>query len=210
LRCDEETYTLKRKWFLSVAALASAALLPLASPGQVAPDRAPRVDRGDPVFNYQVYAGFAYTSINQVNQSRYGLIGVDVSVSRNFGRYFALTADGAYFPTSYATGNPGNPSVDMILGGPELHAPLYGKVSGYFRGLIGGEHTGGEGMTPRVSFAGGVGAGLEYELSPRWAIRAGGDDILSSFSVRNNSPSLGYSPHRRANARASIGLAYRF
>ena len=202
---DEEICTLKRKWLLCILALIPAALI-----AQVAPDRTPRPDRGEPAFKYQAYAGFAYTSLNQVNQSRHGLIGVDVSVSRNFGRFFALTVDGAHFPSSYASGNPGNPTVSMLLGGPELHAAMYGKVNLYFRGLIGGEHTGGESMTPRVSFAGGVGGGLEYVLSPRWVVRMGGDDILSSFSVRGNNSQLGYSPHIRANARASIGLAYRF
>ena len=186
------------------------AMVPAAVFSQVAPDRGPRTDRGEPAYNYQIYAGFAYTSLNQVNQSRYGLIGVDIQASRSWGRYFALVADGAYFPTSYANGNPGKPSVDMILGGPELRAPLYGKVNGFFHALLGGEHTGGEGMTPRVSFAGGLGGGLEYVMSPRMLIRLGGDDILSSFSLTNNSPQLGNSPHMRANARASIGIAYRF
>jgi hypothetical protein len=78
------------------------------------------------------------------------------------------------------------------------------------RALLGGEHTGGEGMTPRVSFAGGAGGGLDYQLSPHMVIRAGGDDIESSFSVTGNSPQLGYSPHKRGNARATIGVAYRF
>ena len=186
------------------------ALVPAALFSQVAPDRGPRTDRGEPAYNYQIYAGFAYTSINQVNQSRYGLIGVDIQASRSWGRYFALVGDGAYFPTSYASGNPGKPSVDMILGGPELRAPLYGKVNGFLHGLLGGEHTGGEGMTPRISFAGGLGGGLEYVMSPRLLIRLGGDDILSSFSLTNNSAQLGYSPHMRANARASVGIAYRF
>jgi hypothetical protein len=210
LRSDKETCTLKRKWLIFILALVPAALLPLAAGGQVAPDRAPRTDRGEPVFNYQVYAGFAYTSLNQVNQSRYGLIGVDIQVSRNWGRYFSVLADGAYFPTSLSNGNPGKPTVAMILGGPELHAPLYGKVNGFFHGLLGGEHTGGEAMTPKVSFAGGLGGGLEYAMSPRMVIRLSGDDILSSFSVTNNSPQLGYSPHMRGNARATIGVGYRF
>lgn len=210
LRSDEEICTLKRKSLLSVLALIPAALMPLAAFGQIAPDRGARPDRGEPQFNYQVFAGFAYTSLNQVNQSRYGLIGVDIEASRNFGRYFALTADGAYLPASYASGNPGSPSVSMLLGGPELHAPLYGKVGGYLRALLGGEHTGGENMTPRVSFAGGIGGGLEYTLSPHLALRLGGDDILSSFSVRNNSSQNGFSPHKRGNARATIGVAYRF
>lgn len=190
---------------LSIVAMVPAALF-----AQVAPDRGTRPDRGEPAFKYQAFAGFAYTSLNQVNQSRYGLIGFNFELSRNFGRYLALTGDGAYFPGSYASGNPGNPTVTMILGGPELHAPLYGKVSGYFRGLIGGESTGGVGATPRVSFAGGPGGGLEYVLSPRWVVRASGDYILSAFSVTNNTPQLGNSPHTRGNARATAGVAYRF
>lgn len=201
---------MKRKWLISILALIPAALMPLAATGQVAPDRGPRTDAATPTFNYQVYAGFEYTSLNQVNQSRYGLIGVDVQVSRNWGRYFALNADGAYYPASYATGNPGKPTVSSVLFGPELHAPLLGHVSGIFRGWLGGEHTGGEGMTPRVSFAGGLGGGLEYGMSPRWAIRLTGDDILASFSLTNNSPQLGYSPHMTANARAGIGIVYKF
>ena len=196
---------MKRTWLLCLLAMVPAAVF-----SQVAPDRGPRTDRGEPEYHYQIYAGFAYTSINQVNQSRYGLIGVDIQASRSWGRYFALVGDGAYFPTSYASGNPGKPTVDMILGGPELRAPLYGKVNGFFHGLLGGEHTGGEGMTPRVSFAGGLGGGLEYMMSPRLLIRLGGDDILSSFSLTNNTTQLGYSAHMRANARASIGIAYRF
>ena len=201
---------MKRKWLLSILALVPAAFLSLAAMGQVAPDRGARPERPEPEFKYEVYAGFGYTSLNQVNQSRYGLMGVNIEVSRNWGRYFALVADGGYYPTSVASGNPGKPSVDMILGGPELRAPLYGRVNGFFRGLLGGEHTGGEGMTPRISFAGGLGGGLEYVLSPHLLIRLSGDDILSSFSVTNNTPQLGYSPHMRGNARASLGLAYRF
>ena len=86
---------MKRKLLLCVLALIPAALL-----AQVAPDRPPRADRGEPAFKNQVFAGFGYTSLNQVNQSRYGLIGANVEYSRNFGRFFALTADGAYFPGS--------------------------------------------------------------------------------------------------------------
>ena len=201
---------MKRKWLISTLALVAAALIPLAAAGQVAPDRAPRPERPEDNYKYQVYAGFGYTSLNQVNQSRYGLIGVNIAVSRNFGRYFAVTADGGYYPKSLATGNPGNPSVDNIFFGPELHAPLIGKVNGFFRGLLGGEHTGGEGVTPKVSFAGGLGGGLEYVLSPHLVIRASGDNILSSFTVINSTPQQGNSPHMRGNARASIGVAYRF
>jgi hypothetical protein len=94
--------------------------------------------------------------------------------------------------------------------GPEIHANVYGKFNGFFHALLGGEHTGGEGETPNISFAGGPGGGLEYNLSPRLALRASGDYIGASFSLRNNTPELGNSPHRTWNSRASVGAVYRF
>lgn len=159
---------------------------------------------------YSVFAGFGYTSLNQVNQSRFGLIGGNVDLSRNWGRFFAVTVDGGFYPSSLGSGNPGSPSVSMVLAGPELHGAIFEHWSVYVRALLGGEHTGGEGETPSVSFAGGVGAGVQHDMGPHWALRAGGDDIGSSFSLTNNSPQLGNSPHRRFNARADIGIMYRF
>ncbi len=201
---------MKRKWLISVLAVIPAALMPLAATSQVAPDRGSRPERTEPVYKYEVYAGFAYTSLNQVNQSRFGLIGANIAVTRDWGRYFGVTADGAFYSQSLSNGNPGTPTVDTVLVGPVLHAPLYGRVNGFVHGLLGGEHTGGEGETPNISFAGGAGGGLEYVLSPHLVIRASGDEIAASFSVSNNSPSLGYSPHRSLNSRATIGVAYRF
>ena len=184
-------------------------MLPLAAAGQVAPDRAPRPEP-DHTYKYMVYAGPAYTSLNQVNQSRYGLIGADLAVSREFGRFFAITADGTFYSHSVGSGNPGSPSVDAVLFGPELHGNIFEHWSVFVRGLIGGEHTGGEGQTPNISFAGGAGGGIEYEWRPRWVIRISGDDIAAAFSVNNNSTSQGLSAHTTKNARASIGIGYRF
>jgi hypothetical protein len=206
----EETRTLKRKWLVSILAVVPAALMPLAATGQIASDRGTRAERPEPTYKYEVYAGGGYTSLNQVNQSRYGLIGVNLAVSRNWGRFFALTADGAFYQHPVSTGNPGTPTVDMVLFGPELHAPLSDHFSIFLRALLGGEHTGGEGETPKVSFAGGAGGGVEYSMSKRFALRASGDDIASSFSVTNNTPQLGNSPHLRRNSRAGIGVVYRF
>jgi hypothetical protein len=196
-----------RKWLVSILAV-PAALLPLAAAAQVAPDRPARPVSDMP--KYQVYGGFSYTSLNQVNQSRYGLIGGNVEFSRNFGRWFAVVGDGAYYPGSYASGNPGNPKVSMFLGGVEAHAPVFENWNLFARGLMGGEHTGGEDMTPDVSFAGGPGFGVEHTIGPHWGVRASGDYILSAFSVTGNSPQEGNSPHRRGNARAGIGVIYRF
>jgi len=213
---------LKRKLLLSILAMVPALFMPLSATSQIAPDRPPRAPQTEPSTKYEVFAGFGYTSLNQLNNSRYGLSGVNASVTRDWGKFFGVTADGAYYKIAlYGCNsnssdpnkqncNPGEPSVDALLFGPVLHSNLYGPVDGFFHVLLGGEHTGGEYMTPKVSFAGGVGAGLDYKLNKRFALRLSGDDIASSFSVRDNSPALGYSSHRTRSSRASFGLVYKF
>jgi hypothetical protein len=102
--------------------------------------------------------------------------------------------------------------------GPVLHANLYGHLDGFFHVLLGGEHTGGESAYPKLSFAGGVGAGLEYKLNPHFALRASGDDIASSFvapvypagSGNVCTTTSNCSPHERRSSRASFGLVYKF
>ncbi len=199
---------MKRKFLLSILAVVPAAFMPLAATCQIAPDRPARAEQGEPSYKYEVFAGYGYTSLNQVNGSRYGLEGVNVSVTRDWGRYFGIMADGAFYSHAIASGNPVNSSVDSVLAGPVLHANLYGHFDGFFRVLLGGEHTGGASQTPNVSFAGGVGVGMEYKLSPHFALRASGDDIASSFTVIN--PAHDDSAHERRNSRAAFGLVYKF
>jgi hypothetical protein len=205
----EESFKLKSKFLFSILAVVPAVLMPLAAAGQVAPER-PVSERVAPSYKYQAFAGFAYTSLNQVNQSRYGLMGVKLALTRDFAKHFGITANGDYYRIATASGNPGTPSVISVVAGPEVHATLYGNVDGFAHVLLGGEHTGGEGMTPNISFAGGVGGGLLYNLSPRLAIRASGDRMADSFSLSNNTPGLAYSPHMHWNARAAFGVVYRF
>jgi len=208
------SFKLKRTLLLSILAVIPAALMPLSASSQILPHPKSAAEGDEPTYKYKVYAGYAYTSLNQVNLSRSGLQGVDLAVTRDFGKYFGLTADGAFY--NYALSSPEvtnstlKPSVDMVLFGPELHANLYSKTSGFFHGLLGGEHVGGTSQTPNISFAGGVGGGLEYQLTSRFSMRASGDVILQSFSVVGNSPALGYSPHKTRNARATVGVAYHF
>ncbi|MFZ0306316.1 MAG: hypothetical protein WAL75_26760 [Terracidiphilus sp.] len=170
---------------------------------------------------YEVYAGWGYTSINQVNQSRYGLMGVELSATRDWGKYFGLAVMGNYFkpPLSFGgggggvnnnTANPGDPSVYEVLAGPEFHADIYDRLGGFIHGVMGAEHTGGEHMTPNLSFAGGFGGGMYYRLTDRFSVRVSGDKIGASFSLINNTPILGNSPHRTWNSSATVGLAYRF
>jgi hypothetical protein len=195
------------KLLVSIVAVASALAVPFAARGQVAPDRPPK-DTTAPEYRNELFAGWSYTSLNQVSQSRSGLQGFNLSASRFFGNHFGLKADGGHYAWDVTATNQGSPSVDLILAGPVLRANLYEKWSMYVEGLIGGVHTGGVTIQPNVSFAGGPGVGLDYNRTARWSLRAWGQDIGSSFTETPFQP--GFSPHRRWNARAGIGVAYHF
>jgi hypothetical protein len=211
----EESFLLKRMFLRTILAAFAAVLIPLTATSQAAPAEGSASAQAQPSYKYEAYAGFGYTSLNQVNESRYGLMGVDLSLTRDFGKYFGLSVMGNYYKPPLGggngpNGNPGDPSIYEALVGPEVHAVIYNNVSGFFHGGLGVEHTGGEDQTPNLSFAGGFGGGLIYNLSSRLAVRVSGDRIGAAFSVRNNSTELSNSPHRTWNSSASIGVIYRF
>jgi len=186
-----------------------AAFMPLAATGQAKP----AADRPERSYKYEAYAGYAYTSLNQVNQSRYGLQGVNLSLTRNLGKYFGVMGEGAYYKyaTSSATlSNPGDPSVSTVEFGPTVHANLYGNLSCFLNAMVGGEHTGGETVTPKISFAGGFGGGLDYKLRSRISLRASGERTGDSVSLTGNTTGMAYSPHLHWNARATVGVVYHF
>jgi hypothetical protein len=205
---------LKRTFLISILAVVPAMLLPLAASSQILSGHKSAAEGDETVYKNEVYGGYAYTSLNQVNLSRSGLQGAELSYTRNFGKYFGVTGDGSFYKYPFAhpevTNSTLTPSVDMVLFGPELHANLYEKTNGFIHGLMGGEHVGGTSQTPNISFAGGVGGGLDYKLTSRISVRAAGDIILQSFSVTGNSAALGYSPNKSRNARATLGAVYHF
>jgi hypothetical protein len=192
---------------LSILTVIPAMLMPLAAQSQLAKEKR-QVDTSEPSYKYMASAGWSYTSLNQVNQSNNGLQGVDISLMRNFGRYFGVAVDGGHYQWTITRANPASYSVNLFLAGPEVHAPLYDRVSIFGRALLGAAHTGGAPIKPDESFAGGAGVGLEYKLNQRFGIRAYGDDIGSSFTVTPYEP--GDSPHRRWNARAGVSVAFHF
>lgn len=170
-------------------------------------------EQSDKDTKYSFMAGYSYTRLNQVNNSRYGLQGVKLAAGRDYKKYYALVAEGGYYrvPTGSAHGgNPGDPSVFELFAAPEVHALVFGRWSGFLHGLVGVEHTGGESMNPATSFAGGYGGGLEYKWKNHMAFRAWGDETMASFSLRNATPENAYSAHRTRNLQATFGLIYRF
>jgi hypothetical protein len=222
---------LKRKLLLSILAMVSATFMPLAATSQLIHDRgAQPAEKAAPTQKYEVFAGYGYTSLNQVNQSRFGLQGPNVSVTRDWGRFFGITADGAFYRYPISTPAIQNstltPSLDAVLLGPVLHANLFRHYDAFVHVLLGGEHVGGVNAYPNISFAGGVGGGIDYKLSTRFTLRASGDDIASSFVApiyaANPPPPIpppppgtctttsNCSPHERRSSRASFGLVYKF
>jgi hypothetical protein len=94
----EESFKLKRTFLFSILAMSSGRA---SAPGSHLPVSSPpynhATDEADKTYKYEVYAGYAYTSLNQVNSRAMGLQGVNVSVTRDFGKYFGVTAEGDYF-----------------------------------------------------------------------------------------------------------------
>jgi hypothetical protein len=206
---------LKRK-SLAILAIIPALFMPLAATSQIIHSRHAEAPAEKPVAShkYEIFAGYGYTSLNQVYQSRSGIQGGNVSVTRDWGRFFGLTADGAYYKYPLKSGNPGSPSVETFLLGPVLHANLFRNIDGYFRVLLGGAHTGGENATPNISFAGGYGAGIDYRMTHHFSLRLGGDDIQSSFLANANSSVCGTgsncTANKHGNSRAEFGVVYKF
>ncbi|MGA9586722.1 MAG: hypothetical protein WBQ95_15415 [Terracidiphilus sp.] len=201
---------MKSKLLFSILAVASAIVVPISAIGQVAPERPPK-DLTGPDYKYEVYVGYGYTSINQVNQSRSGLGGIDTSITRSLSEHFGIKGMYGHYLWNVTATNPGNPeppTVDMFLGGAVIHGNLFEKWSVYAEGLMGGVHTGGVSTQPDVSFAGGLGGGLDYNKNAHWTVRADGDYIGSSFTLVPYQP--GFSAHTRWNARGGIGVAYHF
>lgn len=196
--------------------LAGAALMPLAATGQVAPeqDSGPG-DQSTVPLKYEVFAGYAYTSLNQVNLSRFGLSGGQLGLTRNWGRYFGLAGKVDYYRYGLDIKgggvNPGDPSVYSFMVAPEIHGyNLIGKFGAVLFGELGGEHTGGEQMTPTISFSGGIGGGATYSINQHLGLRLVGDRIGESFSVSGNTPSQALSSHKTWDPRFAFGVTYRF
>jgi hypothetical protein len=206
----EESFSLKTRKLLSILAVIPAALLPLAAHSQLAKEK-PAPQTTESPYKWELFAGWGYTSLNQVNQSNSGLQGVTLSATRDFGRFFGVTIDGGHYAWTLTRSNTYPTTVNHFLAGPVVHAPLYEKISIFAEGLIGAVNTemgGGVTIEPAYSFGGGVGGGLDYKLDQHWGVRAYGDYIGSSFTQVPFQP--GYSPHRRFNARASVGVTYKF
>lgn len=192
---------MKGKFLLSVVALLLPVSLPLCLSAQV---EKPAVTNAAPEFSrYEIFAGAAYSSANQVKGSS-ALIGGNIGMSARLKKWFGGTVDFGEYANSSGIAKP---TVTTFMAGPEFSVPA-DNLTGFIHVLFGGAHTGGVGAKPDISLAYAVGGGFEYAVSPKWAIRVAGDGIYSSFVL--DPTNQGFSPNRRLNARATGGVSYRF
>jgi hypothetical protein len=181
--------------------LSAFALLPISLFGQVAKPAA--ADTAPEFARYEIFAGADYSSANQAKSSS-ALVGFNVGADAKLKKWFGGVVDFGQYGDSHGLVTP---TVTTFMAGPEFYIPS-DRITGFLHVMFGGEHTGNAGETPDISFAYAVGGGIEYALKKHWAVRVSGDDVLSSFVQSYGTP--GESPHTRANARASGGVAYRF
>jgi hypothetical protein len=200
--------------------------MPLTATSQIAPEKPPRAAVVESYPKYELFVGAGYTGLNNVNQSRNGQLGVDLSVTRDWGKYVGLTADGGVYKYPYDATNPGNPTVSMVLLGPVVHAHMLGQTEVFAHVLLGSEHISGTAITtglssstpaqpyatPNFSFAGGMGGGIDYKVTSRFYLRAWGDDILSAITadLPSSCAGMGCASHESRSARAGLGVVYKF
>lgn len=192
---------MKGKFWLSLVAMA----LPVALGGQtvLAQVVKPVADTAPALQRYEVYAGAAYSSANQVKGSS-ALVGFNIGADAKLKKWFGGVVDYGYYSGSSGVAKP---TVTTFLAGPEFSIPS-DSLTGFFHVMFGGAHTNYPGEVPDVSFAYAVGGGFSYKVKEHWAVRLSGDAIISSFVLDPNKQ--GFSPHARSNGRAVAGLAYRF
>jgi hypothetical protein len=189
----------KGKFLLSLLALS----LPLSMAGQVSAPTAPGAEAPVALQRYEVFGGFAYSAANQVKGSS-ALLGFNAGAAVKLKPWFGGTVD---FGDYGASSGVEKPRVTTFLAGPEFYIPS-DRLIGFLHVVFGGAHTADVGAIPDISFAYGVGGGIEYIVRDHWAVRAAGDDILSSFVLAPSTS--GDSPHLRSNPRATFGVAYHF
>ena len=164
-------------------------LAALPAAGQVNPEAAPGPAQAAP-YKYEAYVGVAYSRIRQVPVSYSGLMGGKGVTGPRLGKVFSTHGVGRTTTRwDSATATCRIPatrrSTPSWLGRQSTLRSMRTSADCFSREL-GGEHTGGENMTPSISFAGGFGGGLAYSLSRNFGMQLTGDRVAASFPLPNN------------------------
>ena len=178
--------------FLSLSASAQERIVTLAPPSPAASPAPPQISPYTDLA-WQLALGYQYSRIN-ITGKPFNLQGFDLSATRFLGGWFGLEAKMAD-----GFGNTGNltvpPNLDikplLIAGGVHI-AHRGGRVEPWVHALIGGDHfrftqsAGAYGSNFVLAWDGG--AGMDFHISPRIAIRGDADYLGTHFngSVQRN------------------------
>jgi opacity protein-like surface antigen len=170
---------------------------------------------------WEVGASFTYLNYYPPNSPRFALYGGNVTVERNFRPWIGLAVDGGAVYRNQGIVNIGVPPVATVLGKTEIFDVLAGpriyplrhrhKIIPFGQVLfgLGINHrilpaNGGfpELTSTSTSFAWAGGGGVDYRLSPHWAVHAFEFDYFHTTFFGGNPAQGSY--------RISAGIVYRF
>lgn len=159
----------------------------------------------------ELSGGYTYVNLEIPGASRVTMNGADASIVANMSERWGATLDTTYTRTGdvLSTGHAG--SVFTILGGPVFYPVNSGNHRIFLRGLVGTARVDAAVPTGPTTFLGGevshlayaIGGGVEYDLSRRFAVRAGPDYLHTVFADATGQ-------HRgQNNVRAVISLVFK-
>ena len=160
---------------------------------------------------FEASAGYAYISLNMPSASRVGLNGADANIVVNITERWGVTVDSSYSRTGnvLSTGHGG--SVLNLLAGPVYYLADRGNTRIFTHALFGASRVDSAVPTGPTTFLGGqvtrlgyaFGAGVEYDLSRRFAVRGSADYLRTTFvdSADKLQP--------QNNLRAVVGIVFK-
>jgi opacity protein-like surface antigen len=127
--------------------------------------------------------GYAYTSLSTPSSNRVNLSGVDAAATVDLSPRLGVSVDASYVRAYNVLNTGWHSDVLSYLAGPVVYPTRTGKLTTYVHGLVGGARVTGPipgssgvyelGYVNKLSWV--VGAGVEYQVSPSFALRSGGD-----------------------------------
>ena len=156
--------------------------------------------------------GYSYLNVDVPSQNRIAMNGVDASFTADFRSRFGIRFDVGYDRTSNVFGTTRHADLLTYMAGPVFYPVLRKRFSVYTHLLVGGARQTGvtfttdgdvaTGWVNRFAWAGGV--GVQYRLTPAFAVRLGGDYLRTSFFNAN----LAYEGQN--NVRTAGSIVYTF
>ena len=144
----------------------------------------------------EVFGGYSYVNFDTNGlTSRQSANGWEAAVSGNFNTWFALEGDVSGYYKSYSDVNVHDIA---FAGGPKItFRPIF------VHALIGFDHlSANQNLGSQNSFAGEFGGGVQWNVAPRWAVRASADYVLTRHNI------LGGPAVTQNNYRVSAGIVF--